>query len=163
MREFIISSAGLTVASGSVTLLFLRSAAAPSVNHEVLRWWIGQSANATSAQQRIEISQRGSSFPTLLAYTPIVVKTQDPNAPVLVGSTNGAAGTAGINASGENGLTNTAVYADDFNVLNGWLMVPTPPETFINPAGTLTGIALRFPVAPGTLTTWGWGCVYREV
>lgn len=166
MREFNVSTGGTTVANTSVTLLYLRAAAAPSMNIEVLRWWIGQTANATSAQQRVSLCQRGSQFPTLVAATPVTLKMQDPNASTLVGSTTGAAGTAGINASGENAAATYPFFIleDAFNVLNGWLMVPTPAETIISPAGVgNTGIAMRFPVAPATLTSWSFGCQFREV
>jgi hypothetical protein len=92
---------------------------------------------------------------------------QDPNASVLVGTTVGSAvGMTGCNASAE---TNTGAatygtgYNDDFNVLNGWLMVPTPPETLIIPAGHGSAIALVFPAQPASGTNWGVGCIYREV
>lgn len=169
MREFVLSTLVNTIGStvGSVTLLFLRAAAAPSMNIEILRWWVGQSANATSAQQRVQFGWRGSGFPTLAALTATTLKMQDPNASVLVSSTVGStAGITGANASAET-TTGTPTYGtsynDNFNVLNGWLMVPTPPETLINPAGHGSGIALVFPTQPGTNTTWGYGCHYREV
>lgn len=164
MREFNVSTGGTTVANTSVTLLYLRAAAAPSVNLECLRWWIGQTANATSAQQRVDITTRGTQFPTLVAATPVQIKMQD-TASVLVGSTTGAAGTAGINASAEGAAATypSFILEDAFNVLNGWLMVPTPAETIINPAGHGTGLSMRFPVAPATLTSWSFGCQFREV
>jgi hypothetical protein len=165
MREFNISTGGTTLANGSVTLIYMRAAASPSVNLEVLRWWVGQSANATSAQQRVHITQRGTTFPTLVAATPVTLKMQDPNASVLVGSTTGSAGTSGINASAEGGSATYPFFIleDAFNVLNGWLMVPTPPETIINPAGHGTGISLRFPTAAATLQSWSFGCQFREI
>lgn len=163
MREFNVSTGGVTLANGSVTLVALRAAAGPSVNLEVLRWWIGQSANATSAQQRVRLATKGTAFPTLVAATPVTLKMQDPNASVLVGSTTGAAGTAGINASAENAGAYVGISEDAFNVLNGWLMVPTPPETIISPAGHGSCLIMQVPVAPATLTSWSFGCQFREV
>lgn len=163
MREFNVSLGGQTVANGSVSLIGLRPAAAPSVNIEILRWWVGQAANATSAQQRITLQIKASAFPTFVAQTPVKLKAADPNASVLVGSTTGAAGTVGVNASGENGGAYTQQSDDAFNVLNGWLMVPTPPETFILPASQASVFVMQFPAAPATLSTWSWGCQYREV
>lgn len=169
MREFVLSTFVSTLGStvGSVTLLYLRASAAPSMNIEVLRWWVGQSANATSAQQRVQYGFRGTGFPTLNSLTATALKMQDPNASVLISSTVGStAGITGVNATAET-TTGTATYGtgynDDFNVLNGWLMVPTPPETMINPAGHGSGLALVFPTQPGTNTSWGFGCIYREV
>jgi len=162
MREFSISSGGVTVA-GTTTLIFVNPAAAPSVNLEFLRFWVGQTANATSAQQRIQLETQASVFPTLTAATPTKLKPADPNASVITGGTAGAAGTAGINASAEGAGTKTTVWEDAFNVLNGWLHVPTPAETRIMPAGFTQGLGLYFPVAPATLTGWAFGEVFREV
>lgn len=169
MREFVLSTlvGQLGTTSGSVTLLFLRASGAPSMNIEVLRWWVGQSANATSAQQRIQYGWRGTGYPILGLLTASALKLQDPNATVLISSTVGStAGITGANATSETS-SGTATYGtgynDDFNVLNGWLMVPTPPETMITPAGHNSGLALVFPVQPGSANTWGFGCIYREV
>ena len=162
MREFSISSGGLSVA-GATTLIFVNPAAAPSVNLEFLRFWVGQSANATSAQQRIQLETQVTAFPTLTAATPTKMKPSDPNASVITGGTAGAAGTAGINASAEGGGAKTAVWDDTFNALNGWLHVPTPAETRVMPAGFAQGLGLFFPAAPATLTGWAAGLVFREV
>ena len=162
MREFSISSAGNSVV-GASTLIFVNPAAAPSVNLEFLRYWVGQSANATSAQQRIQLETQVTAFPTLTAATPVKLKPSDPNASVIAGGTAGAAGTAGINASAEGAGAKTVVWEDAFNVLNGWLHVPTPPETRVMPAGSASGLGLFFPVAPATLTNWAFGTVFREI
>lgn len=168
MREFVFGSnaaaaaTGLTVV-GATTLNFLNPPAAPNVNIEYLRHWVAQAANATSAQQRIQLATQVSAFPTLTAITPGKLKRNDPNASVIVGGTAGAAGTAGINASAEGAGAKTSWWDDTFNVLNGYLKVPTPPETELIPAGSTSGVNLWFPTAPATATGWNWGQVYREV
>jgi hypothetical protein len=162
MREFRISTGAITVV-GATTLIAISAAAAPSVNLEFLRFWVGQSANATSAQQRIELATKASVFPTLTAYTPNKLKPSDPNASVITGATSGAQGTAGVNASAEGAGAQTIVMDDAFNVLNGWLHVPTPAETQIIPAGFASSLELYFPVAPGTTTNWAFGLIFREV
>jgi hypothetical protein len=162
MREFSISAGGVTVV-GATTLIAISAAAAPSVNLEFLRYWVGQSANATSAQQRIELATKASVFPTLTSATPVKLKPSDPNASVITGGTAGAQGTAGTNASAEGAGTQTIVWDDAFNVLNGWLHVPTPAETRVIPAGYASSLELYFPVTPGTTTNWAFGLVYREV
>ncbi len=162
MREFSISAGGVTVI-GATTLINVFPAAAPSVNLEFLRYWVGQSANATSAQQRIELATKASIFPTLTAATPVKLKPADPNASVITGATTGAQGTAGTNASAEGAGTQTIVWDDAFNVLNGWLHVPTPAETRVQPAGYASSLQLYFPVTPGTTTNWAFGLVFREV
>jgi hypothetical protein len=164
MREFNVSTGGTSVANGSSTIVYLRAAASVSVNLECLRWWCGQTANATSAQQRIQIALRGTQFPTLIAATPIQLKTQD-TASVIVGSTTGAASTAGVAATGENAAATypALILEDAFNVLNGWLMVPTPAETIINPVGAASGISMRFPVVPASTASWSFGVQFREI
>ena len=162
MREFSISLGGATVL-GATTLIFVNTAAAPGPNIEFLRYWVGQSANATSAQQRIELATKASAFPTLTSSTPVKLKPSDPNASVITGATSGASSTCGVNASAEGAGTQTVVFDDAFNVLNGWLHVPTPAETRVMPAGLTSALELYFPVTPGTTTNWVAGLIYREI
>lgn len=152
----------MTVA-GATTLVFVNPAAAPSVNLQIIRAWASQSANATTAQQRIQHETQVTAFPTLTGATPAKLKRADPNVSVIVSGTAGAAGTAGTNASAEGGGTKTAIFDDAFNVLNGYLWVPTPAEIIVMPAGSASGYGLFFPVAPGTLTNWHAGVNYAEV
>jgi hypothetical protein len=162
MREFSVSSGGQTVA-GATTLVFVNPSAAPNPNLEFLRFWVGQSANATSAQQRVQLETQASAFPSLAASTPVKLKPSDPNASIITGGAAGAAGTAGVNATAEGAGTKTPVWDDAFNVLNGWLHVPTPAETRVMPASFAQGLGLFLPVAPATLTNWAFGLVFREI
>jgi hypothetical protein len=161
MREYKISAGGITVA-GATTLIFVNPAAAVSANLEFLRFWVGQSANATSAQQRIQLETQVTAFPTLTSATPSKTKESD-GASVITGGTAGAAGTAGTNASAEGGGAKTGEHDDAFNVLNGWLFVPTPPETRVKNAGSSSGLGLFFPAAPTALTNWAFGLIFREI
>lgn len=162
MREFNVSAGGLTV-TGSTTMVWVNPKGSPNVNIEFLRWWLGQSANATSAQQRVQLNVQGTGFPTLTAATPAKLKPADPNASVIVGSTNGAIGSAGVNSSNDGTGALSQIHDDAFNVLNGWLYVPTPPETIVMPAGLGSGLGMKFPVAPSTLTNWTAGAQFREI
>ena len=157
MREYNIST-GATI-SGTTTLVFLRASAAPSTNLEFLRWWAGFYTNATSAQQRVQLALSSGS-PTGTAVTPTKLKEADA-ASNITGSTTPAGGNAAMNVSTE--ITNrTVVHEDAFNVLNGWLYVPTPAETRVQPAGAASGMTMYFPVAPSGLG-WAFGVQYREV
>lgn len=160
MNEYAVTDAGVTIA-GATTLVFINPAAAPQVNLEFFRAWVGQSANATSAQQRVELETQVTAFPTLTSATPNRLKRAGPISQIT-GGTAGAAGTAGTNASAEGAGAKTSVWEDAFNVLNGWLWVPTPPETIVMPAGSASGIGLFLPVAPSTLTNWAFGMVFGE-
>lgn len=161
-REFVVSAGGQTIL-GTTTLVFLNPPAAPNFNIEILRAWVSQSANNTSAQQRVQLVTQASAFPTLVSATPQKLRKADPNASVLVGATTGAQGTAGINASAENGGAKTVIQEDAFNVLNGWVWVPTPDERIVLPAGFAQGFGLFLPVAPASLANWAFGVAYREV
>lgn len=161
MREFSVGAAGQTVL-GVTTLLFVNPPAAPNPTLEFLRWWVAQTANATSAQQRVQLETQVSVFPTLVSATPSKLKRADPNASIVVGGTAGAAGTAGVNASAEGAGAKSVILDDAFNVLNGWLLVPTPDEIISMAAGLTSGLGLFFPVAPQTLTNWTFGANFRE-
>lgn len=162
MREFVISAGGISIA-GATTLIFVNPPAAANVNLEFLRYWVSFSGPATSAQQRVQLETQVTAFPTLTSATPAKLKKADPNASTITGGTAGAVGTAGTNASAEGGGAKTAFWDDGFNVLNGWLHVPTPAETVVMPAGFASGLGLFLPVAPGVLTNWAFGTVFREV
>lgn len=161
-REFSISAGGITVV-GATTLIFLNPAAAPNANIAIKRLWVNQSANASSAQQRVQVVTQVTVFPTLTSATPRPHKHADATASIIVGGTAGAAGTCGINASAEGAGAKTVKFEDAFNVLNGWLWIPTPAEEVVMPAGSVSGIGLYFPVAPATLGGWSFGLTYAEV
>lgn len=161
-REFTVGAAAMTVA-GATTVVFVNPAAAPNFNIQVMRAWVSQSANATSAQQRVQLETQVTAFPTLTSATPAKLKRADPNVSIIVGGTAGAAGTCGTNASAEGAGTKTAIFDDAFNVLNGYLWVPTPAEVIVMPASSTSGIGLFLPVAPGTLTNWHAGINFAEV
>jgi hypothetical protein len=103
----------------------------------------------------------GDGVPHAHLPTPSKTTTID-QASAITGGTAGAAGTAGINASAEGAGAKTVLLPDDFNVLNGWLWVPTPAEVYDAPAGASAGFGLHFPAAPTTLTAWSAGITYQE-
>lgn len=168
MREFVITAGSQSLAgTGSTTdLVAFCPASAANVNIECLRFWVGQFANATSAQQRVYMKTFGSSFPTVTTTTPNKLKSADPNASVLVGATYASFAGVGINSSTEGAGATTIVHEDAFNVLNGWLQVPTPPETRIIPAPAVASGQPGFAFCLSTVTTnsnWSWGMTFREV
>ena len=159
-REYVISVGGITLANQAVTLVFLNPGTTQSI--EILRCWVAQSANATSAQQRVQLVTQVTAFPTLTSTTPGRLKLIDPVS-VIAGGTAGAAGTCGTNASAEGAGAKTVLVNDAFNVLNGWLWVPTPRETIVMNASAASGFGLFFPVAAATLTNWSCGVVFAEL
>ena len=160
-REFSVAAGGITIA-GASTLVFINPLAAPNVNLDILRCWVGQSANASSVQQRVQLETQVSVFPTLTSKAPERLKRTEA-ASLILGGTAGAAGTSGTNASVEGAGAKTAILDDVFNVLNGYLWVPTPRDVISMPAGSLSGFGLFLPIAPATLTNWTFGVNFGEV
>lgn len=161
MREYTISFDNQTV-SGAITILFVNPPTGRAI--EITRVWASQRANATSAQQGIQLGYKASVFPTLTGATPAKMKPSDPLS-YIVSGTAGAAGTAGVLASVEGAGTFTPVIQDNFNVLPGYLWQPsfTGGESFILSSADSLGFAVKFSVTPGTTTGWSGGLEYREV
>ncbi len=156
---YVLPATNVTLANQAVTLAFINPGVDATL--EILRCWCSQAANATSAQQRVQLSTQVTAFPTLTSVSP------EPTAPIdqastVVGGTAGAAGTSGVNASAEGAGSKTVIQPDAFNVLNGWLWVPTPDEVILMSASLASGFGLHFPAAPATLTAWNAGIVYAE-
>ena len=158
-RSYSVTGSNITIAAASTLV-----AVNPGVTRglEFLRAWVGQDANATSAQELIEILTKATAFSTLTAATPAKLKTSDPVS-AITGGTAGAAGTAGIDASAEGAGATTIIWPDAFNVLNGWLWVPTPKEVITFPPSSSLACSLKFKAAPATLTSWTFGMIYAEL
>lgn len=163
MREFSVGGDGLTLANAAVTLVFVNPAAAPNSALEFLRMWASQQGSASSAQQRIQVETQVTAFPTLVSATPRSLKHGDATASIITGGTAGAAGTSGINASAEGAGGKTVKFGDNFNVLNGYLWVPTPQEKINMPAGSVSGLGLFLPAAAASLSNWAAGMNFAEV
>jgi len=158
-RTYTVAGANLTLANQAVSLVFVNVGTTTSL--EFLRMWASQSSSNNTAQQRVQINTQVSAFPTLTSQTPAKNWLLDP-ASQITGGSAGAAGTAGVNASAEGAGAKTILYPDAFSIVNGWLWVPTPPETYTLNAGAASGMGLHFPAAPGSLGNWNAGMVFRE-
>ena len=113
---YTVPCTNVTLANQPVTLVFVNPGTDATL--EFVRGWCSQAANATSAQQRVQINSQVTAFPTLTTITP--QKTTELDAvSTIVGGTAGAAGTSGINASAEGAGAKTILMPDAFNVLNG--------------------------------------------
>ncbi len=156
---YVLPATNLTLANQAVTLAFINPGVDATL--EILRCWCAQAANATSAQQQVQLNTQVTAFPTLTSITPEKTAPLDAVS-TIVGGTAGAAGTSGVNASVEGAGSKTVKFPDAFNVLNGWLWVPTPDEAFLMSASLASGFGLHFPAAPATLTSWNAGIVYAE-
>lgn len=161
-KEYSVGGGGLTLANAAVTLVFINPAAAVSPMLNLMRMWASQQGSATSAQQRIQAETQVTAFPTLVSATPRSLKRSDTVASLIAGGTAGAAGTCGINASAEGAGSKTVMFEDNFNVLNGYLWVPTPREVIELTAGDSSGFGLFLPAAAASLTNWAAGINFAQ-
>lgn len=162
MREYSVIGTNITIANAAVTLAIINPPATRVI--EIVRCWVSQFANATSAQIGILMGMKAAAFGTYVSATPEKLKTSDPTAGIT-GGTAGAAGTAGINASAEGAGTVTTKYPDAFNALQGWLWTPsfTGGESMILSGADSLAFVLKLQAAPTTLTGWNFGVTYREI
>jgi hypothetical protein len=160
-REYVISAGGITLANQPVSLVVINPSA--TQGFEILRCWVSQSQNATSAQQRVQLVTQVTVFPTVVTATPAKTKMNDPASGIVGIGGVCAAGKCGINASGEGAGSKTVILEDSFNVLNGWLWVPTPKETIILGAGLTSCFNLFLPVAAAQFSNWSFGVAYAEI
>lgn len=160
-REYTVEGSAITVANQAVSLVAIMPPAGSSI--EIIRCWVNQAANATSAQQRISIGTKATAYQTVVSATPKSLKAGDPVSQIVGVAGSIAAGKCGINASAEGAGTYTEVIGDAFNVLNGYLWIPTPRETFIITGTSAVAFTLQFPAAPVALSGWNFGVTFSEL
>jgi len=134
--------------SGAITLVEVTAGTNASIM--VTRCWCSQSSSTTSAQQRIQILRKTATV-TGTAHTPRAVTN----------GSSASAASAKNNASAE-GTDGNILYQDTFNVLQGWLWLPScPEERIVVPGAGL--IAIKFPAAPGSAITVQAGIEFIEI
>ncbi|HEX4381236.1 MAG TPA: hypothetical protein VH022_14435 [Candidatus Acidoferrum sp.] len=145
--------------STAITIIQLKAGANNAI--EIIRASLTQRGSTTSAQEDIALIRKSAAATVTAAIdspgsnTSTLVR-RDPNqsAPSATLSTSGT----GITASAEGTDTET-VLREAFNVLNGWLYLPTPEERiYVPPAGI---IGLKFLTAPAS-QNWDAEVVFME-
>jgi hypothetical protein len=132
----------------STAITIIQAVAASAKPLVAVRAWVTESASATAAQAGIEIVRKTGAG-TTTAVTPVVVRP----------STSAASFTAGHNASAEGTVTDVH-DGEGFNVVNGWLWLPTPDEQLVVAAAGILGS--RFAAAPAS-QTWRYGWTLVEI
>jgi hypothetical protein len=150
MRTYSVRMNNVAV-TGAITLVQIVAGSTSILR--ILRAWCSQSNQTSSVMQRIQINRK-SGAATVTSFTPLQFDPGDA-ASAAVGGTSAT----GTNASAEGTDTDVDV-ADNFNVLNGWLWVPTPEERIIVPPSGIIG--LKFPTAPGSSMTVSAGFIFGE-
>lgn len=136
--------------STAITIAQIKAGATTPL--ELIRAQLSQRGSTTSAQERIAIVRKTVAA-TVTTFTPLLLDPGDTAAQAV-----GGASATGTQASGE-GTDGDFLVDEGFNVLNGWLWLPTPEERIWVPA---TGIiALKFPTAPAA-QNWFAELYFRE-
>lgn len=162
-RVYTLTFTNQTLTAAMPFLFINPKATGPGSALEIISVELTQSANATSAQERIQFFTQASAFPTMVSATPVPTKFGDP-ASGIVGGTAGAAGTVGIAGTAVGAGTKTFLKSPAFNVLNGFLWIPVPEERHtIGIAATAQGYGIWFPAGPTTLTGWSMTFVFAEL
>lgn len=134
-----------TISTAITIIQVVAAAAKPLI---LIRAWVTESASATSAQAGVEIVRKTAAG-TTTSVTPV---KHNPSAAA-------SSFTAGHNATAEGTVTDV-IPSEGFNVVNGWLYLPTPDEQVIVPGGGI--LAVRFAAAPAS-QTWRYGMTVVEI
>lgn len=135
-------------ATVSTAITVLQLTAPSTMNLEILRVWIEQSSSTTSAMTDAELVRKTATITGGTSITPVKMIPGDPSPTT----------TALRTATGE-GTDGDVLMAESFNILNGWLWIPTPDERpWVAPSGL---IALKFTAAP-TSATYRYGITFEE-
>jgi hypothetical protein len=160
-RLYSIVGADITVANQAVSLVTIHTKATGAGSAiEIMRASVSQSGSTTSGMLAIAMGTKVTAFSTVTAFTPLALNTGDP-ASGITGSTDDATGHCGINASAEGAGAFTVRWQDSFNIVVGWLWIPTPEERFV--IGADLSWHLQFPAAAVPLTHWHFVVIYKEL
>lgn len=133
--------------STAITALQLTAPAAGLVI--INRAWMQQSSNTTSSMVRVRILRKSAG----------ITGTATPPTPAPVDGNAASNSTIAWVATAE-GTDGTVIVEENFNLLNGWIWVPTLPTSriVVPPSGI---IALKFAAAPAS-STWTFGFEFEE-
>lgn len=161
-RSYSLIANNITLVSAGVSLASLRPTA--TIPIEIFEVRIGFDANATSAQQRVQLITQVVSGPPVMGNG-VAPKPLDHNeqASSIVAGTAQAAGTSGVRATTESGGATTILVADAFNHLTGWVWVAPPDGGIFLPANFASAFNVFFPDAPGTTTGWQCTVSFKEL
>jgi|SRR5581483_3961603 len=143
-------------ATVSTAISVLQAKAGANNGFEIVRASVTQYGSTTSAQEEIEIVRKSGAATVTAAVAGTSLMSRDPNQATASLSLGTSA--TGVTATAE-GTDSDVIIREGFNVLNGWLYLPTPEERpYVPPAGI---IALKFPTAPAS-QTWNFELVLME-
>lgn len=145
--------ARMSAVSVSTAITLVQVKAGTTCGLEIIRAWVGNTDSETSNQLQVQFLRKTAAA-TVTSFTPLKFGTN-------MAAANAAGGTSatGHTATVE-GTDGDILIADGFNVLNGWLYVPTPEE---RPQVPVSGIvAIKLGSAPAAATVLSAGIVFGE-
>lgn len=135
------------VHSTAITILQARAhATRPLV---LVRLWLDSIATTAASATIQVLRQTTAGTMTTLSPGPLPLRPNVPTAGFTAGQTATVEPTSG-----------DILLQESFNVVNGYLWLPTPDEQYVIPAAGFLG--LKFSVAP-TSTTWSYGMHLVEI
>lgn len=161
-RIYTVSGENFTISTGKPLITLSTAASGAGSQLAIHRIEVGQNGSTTAAQIRAALSTRtGSTITNTNGLTPRAISPVGGPASAIVSGTSGAAGTVGGPMTTDTTPTYVDLYSVNFNNLNGWLYVPTPPEEIIIPASTV--FVFRTLADPATLTGWSIAITFEEI
>jgi len=133
------------------TILQIKAGAASAL--EILRASITNTTVDASDSGEAQILRK-SAAATVTSFTPLLWDPAD-QAAKAVGGTAATGHTATVE-----GTDTDILVAEGFNVLNGWLWLPTPEERIIVPQGGIIGLKTAVTITSATLLGI---MVFREI
>jgi hypothetical protein len=154
---YTIVNAAVTI-STAITLIQIKAGA--NNGFRILRAVLTQRGSTTSVQESIALVRKSAAATVTAAIdatdSTATICKQDPNQPAA-SATLSTSGT-GITGTSE-GTDANQILREGFNVLNGWLYLPTPEERIFVPSGGI--IALKFMNAPAS-QVWNAAVTFME-
>jgi len=117
----------------------------------ILRSWLSQQSNTTSAQQGVQIARQSTNGTNVTSPVATPGDISDTAITAAVRGLCTAQGTIGA-----------ILYPDSFNWQNGWLYLPVPEERITVSGATTTSTGLRTLTTPPALTINS-GCDVLEI
>lgn len=157
-RVYVVSMTRVAVTTG-ITLIQLKAGA--TIPGQLIRAVLGQSNITSVTMQPVQINRKVTTAATVTSFTPLANGPITDPSPGFTSSTSGT----GTNASAE-GTDGNILRQDVWNLINGWLFLPTPKEYIFIDAFVATTqglLGIKLPTSPGGSTTITGDAVYEEL
>lgn len=153
-NAYVLRNAGVTI---STAIAILQLKAGTNYPLELLRASLSQFGSTTSAGARFSLVRKSAASTVTAASAGTHLNKLNASNP----TSDVSLGTSATGYTGTSAGTNTDILVDEgFNVLNGYIWLPTPEERIIVPQGGI--IAMEFLTAPAS-HTWYASIYFREL